>query len=60
MSFIRHDMKSSKMIVWSRWDHLPSIFKELDQGRRREIFGLDSGNIGEVVVNDFFHISVLT
>ena len=22
-------MKSSKMIVWSRLDHLPSIFKEI-------------------------------
>ena len=29
-SYIRYDMKSTKMIVWSRWDHSPSIFEEID------------------------------
>ena len=23
-------MKSTKMIVWSRWDHPPSVFEEID------------------------------
>ena len=23
-------MKFTKMIVWSRWDHLPSVFEEID------------------------------
>ena len=23
-------MKFTKMIVWSRWDHPPSVFKEID------------------------------
>ena len=23
-------MKSAKMIVWSKWDHPPSIFEEID------------------------------
>ena len=30
MSYIRYDMKSTKMIVWSRWDHPPSVFEEID------------------------------
>ena len=30
MSYIGYDMKSTKMIVWSRWDHPPSVFKEID------------------------------
>ena len=29
-SYIGYDMKSSKMIVWSRWDHLNLIFEEID------------------------------
>ena len=29
-SSIRYDMKSLKMIVWSRSNNLPSIFKEID------------------------------
>ena len=29
-SYIGYDMKSTKMIVWSRWDHPPSIFEEID------------------------------
>ena len=35
MSYIRYNMKSSKMIVLSRWDHLPSVFEEIDS--RNEI-----------------------
>ena len=23
-------MKSTKMIVWSRWDHPPSVFEDID------------------------------
>ena len=30
MLYIGYDMKSTKMIVWSRWDHLPSVFEEID------------------------------
>ena len=30
MSYIGYDMKSTKMIVWSRWDHPPSVFEEID------------------------------
>ena len=29
-SYIRYDMNSAKMIMWSRWDHPPSIFEEWD------------------------------
>ena len=34
-SHIRDDMKSLKIIVWSRWDRSPSIFEEIDS--RNEI-----------------------
>ena len=30
MSYIGYNMKSTKMIVWSRWDHPPSVFEEVD------------------------------
>ena len=30
MSYIGYDMKFTKMIVWSRWDHPPSVFEEID------------------------------
>ena len=30
MAFIRYDIKSLKMIVWSMWDYLFSIFEEID------------------------------
>ena len=29
-SYIRYDMKSTKMIVWPGWDHPPLIFEEID------------------------------
>ena len=29
-SYVRYNMKSTKMIVLSRWDHSPSIFEEID------------------------------
>ena len=29
-SYIRYDMKSLKMIMWSRWNYPPSIFEEID------------------------------
>ena len=29
-SYIGYDMKSTKMIVWSRWDHPPSVYEEID------------------------------
>ena len=52
-------MKSSKMIVWLRWDHLPLILEELIQGIRcNEILGQGSRNIGEVP-KDFLYTSVL-
>ena len=28
--YLGYDMKSTKMIVWSRWDHPPSVFEEID------------------------------
>ena len=28
--YIRYDMKTSKMIVWSLWDCLPSVLEEID------------------------------
>ena len=30
MSYIGYGMKSSMMIVWSRWDRPHSIFEEID------------------------------
>ena len=30
MSYIGYDMKSLKIFLWSRWDHPPSIFEEID------------------------------
>ena len=30
MSYIRYDMASLKTIVWSRLDHPPSVFEEID------------------------------
>ena len=30
MPYIRYDMKSSKMTMWSRWNSPPSIFEEID------------------------------
>ena len=29
-SYIGYDMKSSKIIMWSRWDHSPSQFEVID------------------------------
>ena len=29
-SYIGYDMKFTKMIVWSRWDHPSSVFEEID------------------------------
>ena len=30
ISCIGYDMKSTKMIMWSRWDYPPSVYKEID------------------------------
>ena len=30
ISYIRYDMKSSKVILWSRWDCVPLVFDEID------------------------------
>ena len=30
MSYIGYNMKSTNMIVWSIWDHPPSVFEEID------------------------------
>ena len=60
-SYIRCDMKSTKMIVWSRGNHLPQYLKRLTQGMRcNEIIGKGSRNIGEKVFDDFVLASVLT
>ena len=30
ISYIEYNMKSSKVTMWSRWDYLSSMFKEID------------------------------
>ena len=43
MSYIRYDIKSSKVIMWSRLDSLSSIFEESHSKMRcDEIIGQDS------------------
>ena len=34
LSYIGYVMKSSKMIKWSRWDHLPIVFEEINSRMR--------------------------
>ena len=58
MSYIRKNINSSQMIVWSRSDHPPSIFQEIDLRRCDEIIGQGSENFR--VLDDFLHTSVLT
>ena len=30
MGYLKNDILDTKMIVWSRWDHQPSVFEEID------------------------------
>ena len=54
-SYIGYDMKSTKMIVQSRWDHPPRYLRRFTQGMRcDEIRVQGSKNIGEGVPEDFY------
>ena len=57
--YVGYDMKSWKMIMWSRWDHLPLIFEEIDSKRCNEILSRGR-NIRGGVPDDFLYVLVLT
>ena len=61
MSYIRYDMKYTKIIVRSIWDHPPLVIEKIAQGMRCDkILGKGRGNIREAVLDDFLPTSVLT
>ena len=57
MSCIGYDMKSTKMIMWSRWDYPPSVFKEIDS--RNEMRWNSWAKVVEILEREFPMISYM-
>ena len=54
-SYIGYDMKSTKLIVWSRWDHPPSVFEDIDS---KEWYAMKSlAKVVEILKKEFSMIS---
>ena len=61
VSYIRHHLKSLKVIVCQDWILCHRYYRILNQEMRfNEVPGQDNENITEGVLNDLFHVQEIT